>query len=273
MACGFSNRADFGGRRAAPCAARLAPIPRTPGHDGDAQQPAAARSGAGGAAGDHKKTRRRSCLTFCRAACFALSCAFFCLSFLGGIVFGVRALDACDLSASAWPPPRGERRKTPGRRESCRRNHTLLLFCRAVSRSFSNHHHVVAASLDAQGARAAARGRRERAAGAVEKKLQPRGLGAGRQHARAARAETRGGREGDDGQRWPTKPKHPPPPLLPPPPFQEPIIVWSFIIGGIGLALPVVVPPLRDATTPGTRAAPPPVRELVARAGGSQQQQ
>ena len=67
----------------------------------------------------------------------------------------------------------------------------------------------------------------------------------------------------------------PPPPLhplsLPPPPSQEPIIVWSFIIGGIGLALPVVVPPLRDATAPGARAQPPPVRELVARAGGAQQ--
>lgn len=46
--------------------------------------------------------------------------------------------------------------------------------------------------------------------------------------------------------------------------------MWSFIIGGIGLALPVVVPPLRDATARGSRAQPPPVRELVARATSSQ---
>ena len=50
---------------------------------------------------------------------------------------------------------------------------------------------------------------------------------------------------------------------------KEPIIVWSFIIGGVGLALPLVVPPLRDALTPGSRPAPPPVRELVQRASGA----
>lgn len=44
--------------------------------------------------------------------------------------------------------------------------------------------------------------------------------------------------------------------------------MWSFIIGGIGLALPIVVPPAREAMTPGARAQPPPVRDLVARASG-----
>ena len=61
------------------------------------------------------------------------------------------------------------------------------------------------------------------------------------------------------------------PHTLPTPTQQEPIIVWSFIIGGIGLALPIVVPPLRDATAPGARAQPPPVRDLVARASAGGQ--
>ncbi|EFN55746.1 hypothetical protein CHLNCDRAFT_134085 [Chlorella variabilis] len=46
---------------------------------------------------------------------------------------------------------------------------------------------------------------------------------------------------------------------------QEPIIVWSFIIGGVGLALPLVVPPIREAMGYGapTPKSPPPVRQLI----------
>ncbi|PSC70194.1 hypothetical protein C2E20_6346 isoform A [Micractinium conductrix] len=43
---------------------------------------------------------------------------------------------------------------------------------------------------------------------------------------------------------------------------QEPIIMWSFIIGGMGLAMPIVVPPIREAMGYGnqpTPKAPPPV--------------
>lgn len=45
---------------------------------------------------------------------------------------------------------------------------------------------------------------------------------------------------------------------------QEPIIVWSFIIGGVGLGLPLVVPPIREAMGYGapTPKAPPPVRTV-----------
>ena len=53
---------------------------------------------------------------------------------------------------------------------------------------------------------------------------------------------------------------------------QEPIITWSFIIGGIGLAIPLVVPPLRDAVTPASRKQPPSVAQLLGRgeaAGGA----
>lgn len=56
------------------------------------------------------------------------------------------------------------------------------------------------------------------------------------------------------------------------PPFkqkQEPIITWSFIIGGIGLAIPLVVPPMRDALTPASRKQPPPVAQLLGREEGA----
>lgn len=44
----------------------------------------------------------------------------------------------------------------------------------------------------------------------------------------------------------------------------QPVIVWSFIIGGVGLALPLVVPPIREAMGIGapTPKAPPPVRTV-----------
>ena len=48
---------------------------------------------------------------------------------------------------------------------------------------------------------------------------------------------------------------------------QEPIITWSFIIGGIGLAIPLVVPPVRDAVTPASRKQPPSVAQLLGREG------
>jgi len=46
---------------------------------------------------------------------------------------------------------------------------------------------------------------------------------------------------------------------------REPIIMWSFFIGGIGLALPVVVPPVREALgyDRPTPMNPPPVRQLI----------
>lgn len=50
----------------------------------------------------------------------------------------------------------------------------------------------------------------------------------------------------------------------------QPIIMWSFIIGGMGLAMPIVVPPIREAMGYGnqpTPKAPPPVSK-VPRAGG-----
>jgi hypothetical protein len=56
-------------------------------------------------------------------------------------------------------------------------------------------------------------------------------------------------------------------PLLPPVPIslQEPIIMWSFIIGGVGLAMPLVVPPIRQAMGYGvpTPKVPPPVRQVM----------
>jgi hypothetical protein len=39
---------------------------------------------------------------------------------------------------------------------------------------------------------------------------------------------------------------------------REPIIVWSFMIGGVGLSLPLVVPPLREAVGIGRPSPPPP---------------
>lgn len=60
-------------------------------------------------------------------------------------------------------------------------------------------------------------------------------------------------------------------PLFPRPPTnnQEPIITWSFIIGGIGLAIPLVVPPMRDALTPASRKQPPSVAQLLGREEGA----
>lgn len=42
---------------------------------------------------------------------------------------------------------------------------------------------------------------------------------------------------------------------------QEPVIIWSFIIGGVGLGLPLVVPPIREAMGYGAPSpkSPPPV--------------
>lgn len=50
----------------------------------------------------------------------------------------------------------------------------------------------------------------------------------------------------------------------PTPAPQEPVIVWSFIIGGVGIALPLVVPPVREAMGYGapTPKAPPPVSKV-----------
>ena len=62
---------------------------------------------------------------------------------------------------------------------------------------------------------------------------------------------------------------HLPFPSLPQPNHQEPIITWSFIIGGIGLAIPLVVPPLRDAVTPASRKQPPSVAQLLGREGAA----
>jgi hypothetical protein len=44
---------------------------------------------------------------------------------------------------------------------------------------------------------------------------------------------------------------------------REPVICWSFIIGGIGLALPLVVPPIREQLGYNTPApkTPPAVRQ------------
>ena len=44
----------------------------------------------------------------------------------------------------------------------------------------------------------------------------------------------------------------------------QPIIVWSCIIGGVGLAMPLVVPPIREAMGYGvpTPKVPPPVRTV-----------
>lgn len=45
---------------------------------------------------------------------------------------------------------------------------------------------------------------------------------------------------------------------------QEPVICWSFIIGGVGLSLPLWVPPLREALGYGrpTPVPPPPVSQV-----------
>ena len=45
---------------------------------------------------------------------------------------------------------------------------------------------------------------------------------------------------------------------------REPVIMWSFMIGGVGLAMPLVVPPIREALGYGapTPKVPPPVRTV-----------
>lgn len=55
-------------------------------------------------------------------------------------------------------------------------------------------------------------------------------------------------------------------PPCPAAPLQEPVIVWSFIIGGVGLGLPLVVPPIREAMGYNMPApkTPPPVRQVRA---------
>lgn len=46
---------------------------------------------------------------------------------------------------------------------------------------------------------------------------------------------------------------------------KEPIVCWSILIGAIGLAMPLVVPPIREIFTP-TKAPPQPTPSSVARA-------
>ncbi|KAL6784762.1 NUOA3 [Auxenochlorella protothecoides x Auxenochlorella symbiontica] len=48
---------------------------------------------------------------------------------------------------------------------------------------------------------------------------------------------------------------------------QEPIIVWSVIIGGTGVILPLVGPPIREALGYGRSypAAPPPLKDVLDR--------
>ena len=50
---------------------------------------------------------------------------------------------------------------------------------------------------------------------------------------------------------------------------REPIIMWSFIIGGVGLALPVVVPPVREALGYGRPLPknPPPISSVRSNKG------
>jgi len=50
---------------------------------------------------------------------------------------------------------------------------------------------------------------------------------------------------------------------------REPIITWSLLIGGVGLALPVVVPPVREFLGFGNVPVPknpPPVKDMIAKA-------
>jgi hypothetical protein len=47
---------------------------------------------------------------------------------------------------------------------------------------------------------------------------------------------------------------------------REPIILWSCLIGGVGLALPIVVPPIREAIYKPEARHPPAVKELLNKA-------
>lgn len=51
--------------------------------------------------------------------------------------------------------------------------------------------------------------------------------------------------------------------------------MWSFIIGGAGLAMPLVVPPIREAMgyNAPTPKTPPPVRQVRGRRGQEEGQQ
>eukprot|EP00884_Botryococcus_braunii_P022139 jgi/Botrbrau1/8609/Bobra.0196s0009.1 len=44
---------------------------------------------------------------------------------------------------------------------------------------------------------------------------------------------------------------------------QEPIIVWSCLIGGVGILLPVVVPPIRESLSTRKSQQPPPIKQLI----------
>ncbi|KAK9812516.1 hypothetical protein WJX73_005439 [Symbiochloris irregularis] len=50
---------------------------------------------------------------------------------------------------------------------------------------------------------------------------------------------------------------------------QEPIVMWSCIIGGIGLVSPLVVPPIREYFNPPAVTNPRPFKQVIedARAG------
>ncbi|CAK0771179.1 hypothetical protein CVIRNUC_003841 [Coccomyxa viridis] len=39
--------------------------------------------------------------------------------------------------------------------------------------------------------------------------------------------------------------------------------MWSCIIGAVGIAIPVVVPPIRESFSKGRKINPPPVSQLI----------
>ncbi|CAI5463887.1 unnamed protein product [Closterium sp. Yama58-4] len=45
--------------------------------------------------------------------------------------------------------------------------------------------------------------------------------------------------------------------------LKEPVVMWSCIIAGIGMALPVIVPPMRDALSPSKPVAQPKTEEVI----------
>ena len=46
---------------------------------------------------------------------------------------------------------------------------------------------------------------------------------------------------------------------------REPVVMWSCFIGALGVAIPVVVPPIRESFS-GTKPVPPPNPHAVAKA-------
>ncbi|KAL0044282.1 hypothetical protein WJX82_009118 [Trebouxia sp. C0006] len=44
---------------------------------------------------------------------------------------------------------------------------------------------------------------------------------------------------------------------------QEPIIIWSCMISTVGIALPLIVPPIREALYKSTPKSPPPVKQMI----------